>query len=230
MQEKWVSKPSNVTDPEYEPNQRRALVSEWAQAPQSLRDQFQTRASTSPSPPVWDKDSRNKYVPRNDGYIPEWYTCIAPLDTPRNQALWTKLRIISYDFTITNSDICPVGVMQASPYSAAVGVEPKDFMKTAFVENANFDMMYMTVHGTVTFLGRNQWVFADQRSLEDGMLLISEIESNGDVALKMRPTIIELRDMYNFRFGLGKGLEEYRGNCGFDEAFADVEEGESGKP
>jgi hypothetical protein len=144
--------------------------------------------------------------------------------------LWTKLRILSYDFYYSNDGICAVGVLEASPHSPTAGVEPKDFMKATSVENADFTSMYMTVHGTVVFWGKNQWVFADQRSLEDGMLLIVDIESNGEVVLKMRSYVLDLKHIYSMYFGLGKGLAEYRGNAGFDGANADVEEGEFGQP
>jgi hypothetical protein len=171
-----------------------------------------------------------QYFPRGDRSNSEWYTCIAPLDTPRNRALWTKLRILSYDFYYSNDGVCAVGVLEASPHSATAGVEPKDFIKTTFVENADFSSMYMTVHGTVVFGSSTEWVFADQRSLEDGMLLIVDIESNGEVVLKMRSYVLDLLQMHCMYFGLGKGLAEKRGNAGFDGVNADVEEGEFGDP
>ncbi|KFZ22989.1 hypothetical protein V502_02537 [Pseudogymnoascus sp. VKM F-4520 (FW-2644)] len=208
--EKWVPKPAGEADREYEAKQRRALVSEWAQAPQSLRDQFHTSVSS----PLWDRHDLKQYVPRDDHSNSAWYTCIAPLDTPHNRALWTKLRILSYDFYWSNNGICPVGVLEASPYSATASMEPKDFMKATYVENADFCSMSMTVYGTVVFKDRTEWVFADQRSLEDGMLLIVNIETNGEVVLKMR----------------SKGLAEKRGNAGFDGVNTDVEEGEFGQP
>ncbi|QKX57733.1 uncharacterized protein TRUGW13939_04852 [Talaromyces rugulosus] len=229
VKEKWIPKPADEADGEYEGNQRRALVSEWAQAPQSLRDEFQSRALASP--PAWSKSDWKQYVPEGDESDIAWFTCIAPLDTPRNRALWTKLRILSYDFYWSNDGICEAGVLQASPHLATAGVEPNDFMKTAFVENASFSSMSMTVHGTVVFnCGCTQHVFADQRSLEDGMLLIVNTESNGEVVLKMRSYFLDLLDMYCMYFGLGKGLEEKRGNAGFDGANSDVEEGEFGQP
>ncbi|OBT74859.1 hypothetical protein VF21_06788 [Pseudogymnoascus sp. 05NY08] len=227
VKEKWIPKPSGEASQEYEANQRRALVSEWIQAPQTLRDQFHARALESP--PVWNNRAVKQYFPRGDVSSLSWYTCIAPLDTPRNRALWTKLRILSYDFYDSNDGICEVGVLEASPHSATAGVEPKDFMKAGFVENADFNWMYMTVHATVTFKGLNQWVFADQRSLEDGMLLIVNIESNGDVVLNMRPSVLELNYLYNMHYGLAKGLAEIRGNAGFDGVHADVDEGEYGQ-
>lgn len=91
--------------------------------------------------------------------------------------------------------------------------------------------MAMTLHGTVVFEVANyQWVFADQRSLEDGMLLIVDVETNGEVVLKMRSYVLDLFTMYQMYFGLGKGLAEKRGNAGFDGVNADVEEGEFGDP
>ncbi|RDW59263.1 hypothetical protein BP5796_12187 [Coleophoma crateriformis] len=228
VMEKWTPKPAGEADREYEAKQRRELVSEWAQAPQAFRNQFQTRALQSP--PAWGNRELKQYIPRGDRYTAEWYTCIAPLDTPRNKALWTKLRILSYDFYYSNDGICPVGVLTASPSSAAAGVQPKDFMKTVYVENADFSVMSITVHGTVVFGSVTEWVFADQRSLEDGMLLIVNLGTNGDVVLKMRSYVLDLLQMYNMHFGLGKGLAEKRLNAGFDGANADVEEGEFGDP
>jgi hypothetical protein len=103
-------------------------------------------------------------------------------------------------------------------------------MKTALVENADFSSMSMTVHGTVVFESMIEWVFADQRSLEDGMLLVVNIETNGEVVLKMRSSVLDLLQMCRMYFGLGKGLAEKRLNAGFDGANADVEEGEFGDP
>lgn len=171
-----------------------------------------------------------QYVPKGDKYNAEWYTCIAPLDTPRNRALWTKLRILSYDFYYSNDGVCAVGVVSASPYSQTAGVKPKDFMKMTLVENADFSAMSMTVHGTVVFRAMTEWVFADQRSLEDAMLLIVNIETNGEVVLKMRSYVLDLLEMHNMYFGLGKGLAGKRLNAGYDQANADVEEGEFGDP
>ncbi|CZR55673.1 uncharacterized protein PAC_05561 [Phialocephala subalpina] len=228
VKEKWTAKPAGEADHEYEVKQRRYLVSQWAQAPQSLRDEYHARASASP--PLWDHREVKQYIPKGDKYNAEWYTCIAPLDTPRNRALWTKLRILSYDFYYSNDGVCAVGVVSASPYSQTAGVEPRDFMKTTLVENADFSAMSMTVHGTVVFGAMTEWVFADQRSLEDAMLLIVNIETNGEVVLKMRSYVLDLLEMHNMYFGLGKGLAEKRLNAGYDQANADVEEGEFGDP
>lgn len=103
-------------------------------------------------------------------------------------------------------------------------------MKATYVENADFCSMSMTVYGTVVFKDRTEWVFADQRSLEDGMLLIVNIETNGEVVLKMRSYVLDLLQMHTMYFGLGKGLVEKRGNAGFDGVNTDVEEGEFGQP
>ncbi|TVY31252.1 hypothetical protein LOCC1_G008899, partial [Lachnellula occidentalis] len=230
VKENWTPKPpSSPPNPSYEATQRRALVSQWAQAPQSFRSAFHTRASAPLSHPLWDRHAVRQYMPKDDHSTAGWYTCIAPLSTPQNRLLWSKLRILSYDFYYSNDGVCGVSVTEASPYTAtSAGVEPKDFMKTTVLENADFSAMAMTVHGTVVYERITEWVFADQRALEDGMLLVVQLETNGDVVLKMRSWVLDLMEMYNMYFGLGKGVVEKRINAGFDGVDADVEEGEFG--
>ncbi|KAF8862270.1 hypothetical protein BDZ45DRAFT_799379 [Acephala macrosclerotiorum] len=224
--------PTSDQNPSYEVQQRRSLVTEWAQAPQSFRDHYQTLAASTPT--KWESRSFRSelcgYVPNDDQAKFDWYTCIAPLDTPHNRALWTKLRILSYD--ISNGDmiqgIVTPSLVSQSPHSTRPSLELTDICKLWAVENADFVNMAMTAHGTVVFQGRNEWVIVDQKSLETGMLLYIGFESNGSPWKKLRITVLELNNIWAWKYGLGKGVQEMRHSYGYDKNWEDVDEGKAG--
>ncbi|CZR58837.1 uncharacterized protein PAC_08729 [Phialocephala subalpina] len=220
IKEKWVTPPPTEQDPlkvrQALVEQRRALAAEWAQAPQALRNDYQTRAASNPT--KWNYQELKQFVAKKE--VPNggsyWYTCIAPLNTPRNLALWTKLRILSYDFYYSNEGITTPGVLVASPYSEPPILEPKDFMKAFALENADFMNMAMTKNGTVVFRFAKRFL-ADQHSLETGMLLCLDFDSNGNVGMRMRFGVLELESFNNQFIGMGRSVNWMRHWSGSDD-------------
>ncbi|KAF8855041.1 hypothetical protein BDZ45DRAFT_22222 [Acephala macrosclerotiorum] len=219
IKEQWVPIPPTEQDPlkvrRALVQKRRALVAEWTQAPQSLRDDYQSRAASNPI--KWNYQDLKEFVSKgeqNDGN--SWYCCIAPLDTPHNRVLWAKLHILSHNLRHDNPEgIDRPGIISASPHSPLSLLETKDFMRTTTLEPADFMNMAMTVHGTVVFRF-HKTILADQQSLDAGLLLLTEFKSNGDVGMSMRFSVLEFEDVYNQLVGMGRSVWWMRHFYGFD--------------
>lgn len=220
MQEKWVSIPPTEQDPlkarKALIEQRRALVAEWAQAPQALRDDYQSWAASSPT--KWLYQDLKEFVSKggNSDGGNNWYCCIAPLDTPRNLVSLAKLRILSYKLQHSDPEGSErPGIVCASPNSSPSALGAKDFMKASALEPADFMNMAMTVHGTVVFRF-NKIILADQHSLDTGLLLLTDFKSNGAVGTSMRFSVLEFEDVYNQLVGMGRSVGWMRHFYGFD--------------
>lgn len=154
-----------------------------------------------------------------------FYICLASLKTPRNYALWTKLRVLSHRWysigsqTYENDPIVARGLSESSD-----SLSPEQLLIWNHVETANFNKMAMTVDGTVVFKDWENYVLADQRALETGMVLFTEVNNNGSLGHRFRVNILLLHWPLNLTVGLGKGLEELKMN----NSLQDEDEGSLG--
>lgn len=133
--------------------------------------------------------------------------------SPRNRALWTKMRILlsRLDGTDSGSDFDDVWVVEPNPVSGlASAVTPERFQAWLHVENADFVGMAMSRAGRVIFKDpRIPCVLVDQEALNTGMVLLCEFESNGRLApnahARIRPWF--LYEYWTLILGLGWSVE-----------------------
>jgi len=85
---------------------------------------------------------------------------------------------------------------------------PQDFLKWRYVESAEFGHMAMTNSGTVICHNWQSTVlFADQEALETGLMLLCDIENNGQVMCKGRVWPVLMKDAYVSMMASGKPVE-----------------------
>lgn len=183
---------------------------------QSERDEFHSRAKTRenaywfpdeifatgpPHGPEMDPTRRNS----------TWLYLIdveLPL-SPRNRALWTKMRILlsRLDGTDSAFDFDDVWVVEPNPVRGlASPVTPERFQAWRHVENADFVGMAMSRAGRVIFKDpKSSCVLVDQEALNTGMVLLCEFESNGrlepNAHARIRPWF--LYEYWTLILGLG---------------------------
>ena len=130
--------------------------------------------------------------------------------SPRNWALWTKIRILLYNHdgeehgTLwggsgdTTTTICRHNPAGPNP----VTIDGYNFW--SYVEAAIFENMAMTSTGTVIFHCWYSAFFADQETLDTGLLVLCEFENNGSISSSGRICPVFTKDINNFMVGLGK--------------------------
>ncbi|KAK6208379.1 Obg-like ATPase [Pestalotiopsis sp. IQ-011] len=124
--------------------------------------------------------------------------------SPRNRALWTKMRILlsRLDSTDSGSDFD-----DPNPVPGLVSpVTPERFQAWLHVENADFVGMAMSHAGRVVFKDpKSSCVLVDQEALNTGMVLLCEFESNARLATnahtRIRPWF--LYEYWTLILGLG---------------------------
>ncbi|KAI4592391.1 hypothetical protein KJ359_011202 [Pestalotiopsis sp. 9143b] len=129
--------------------------------------------------------------------------------SPRNRALWTKMRILlsRLDGTDSASDFDDVWVVEPNPVPGlASPVTPERFQAWRHVENADFVGMAMSRAGRVIFKDpKSSCVLVDQEALNTGMVLLCEFESNGrlepNAHARIRPWF--LYEYWTLILGLG---------------------------
>lgn len=100
---------------------------------------------------------------------------------PRSRAQWMKLRILLYSFdgesgTLFGVSDSKVGVSIPNPAT------PQDFLQWYYIEDADFDGMIMMAIGTaICHRWRSRVLFADQKALKTGYMLLCELHNNGQV-------------------------------------------------
>ncbi|KAJ8065086.1 hypothetical protein OCU04_005799 [Sclerotinia nivalis] len=119
-----------------------------------------------------------------------FYLCLASLNTPRNYALWTKLRVLShhchplYSMTYHNEPIVATAFLESSD-----PISPERLLMWNHAESANFKKMGMTLQSRVVFRDYTFYILADQWALETGMVLFTVFENNGTLEDRMRVNI-----------------------------------------
>ncbi|OBT62700.1 hypothetical protein VE03_07108 [Pseudogymnoascus sp. 23342-1-I1] len=186
---------------------RRQLVEEWASMSQDTRNSYQERAPLRDGAgwfPAELAANDQNYQPQGECYliIPE------PI-SPRNWALWTKIRILLY-----NHDGEEHGALWGGgeSYTAICRPNPAGpnpvtvdgYNTWTYVEPALFEHMSMTSTGTVVFHYGDQSVFfADQETLDTGRLLLCAFDNNGSLEKSGRIWPVCTKDIHSFMVGLG---------------------------
>ncbi|KFZ00825.1 hypothetical protein V500_00944 [Pseudogymnoascus sp. VKM F-4518 (FW-2643)] len=184
---------------------RRQLVEEWATMSQDSRDSYQERAPLRASDGWFPAGlaSTDQNIQHSD-----YFSLIIPEPiSPRNWALWTKIRLMLYHFD------GPHGTLSGDTSTAIVrpnrdGPNPvtvEGFNAWKYVEPAVFEHMTMTSTGTVVFHYWGSGVFfADQEALDTGRLLLCDFYNNGSLRASGRVWPMFTEDLFNFIVGLGK--------------------------
>jgi hypothetical protein len=186
--------------------QRRQLVEEWASMSQDARDSYQERATVRSSegwfPPELASTEQNiQYSSFCNLIVPE------PI-SPRNWAIWTKIRLLLHHFddqegTLFGQDDAGTAIIRPNP-AGPNPVTVDGFNTWSFVEPAVFEHMAMTSTGTVVF---HEWdsgvLLADQEALDTGRLLLCEFSNNGRLRESARTWPLYTEDVYNMIIGLG---------------------------
>lgn len=129
--------------------------------------------------------------------------------SPRNWALWTKIRILLYNHDgeehgplwgmgDTTTTICRPNPAGPNP------VTIEGYCAWFFVEPALFEDMAMTSTGTVVFHTCDSSFFVDQETLDTGLLLLCSFHNNGSLETSGRICPVFTKDIFNFMVGLGK--------------------------
>ncbi|ETS80815.1 hypothetical protein PFICI_08344 [Pestalotiopsis fici W106-1] len=211
LEENVVPRSSTEQDHAFETRQRQKLMQQWVSLTQAERDEYQSCAPVRPKESWYPPALRSRTgAPRETITM---VNCIAPWPlSPRNRALWTKLRIMLYcldgdsgalfgehDGEVTAPEPSPAG---PNPLT------PQEFLKWCYVENANFDHIAMTSDGTVVC---HNWqgilLFADQEALDTGLMLLCHIENNGQVMCQGRVWPVLMKDAYVAMMASGKPVE-----------------------
>lgn len=148
--------PSNP-DENFEINQRRKLVDQWASLSQEARDNYQSRAPEGPEGGAswFPSQLKEAYKPQN--HINSGFCNLVveqPL-TSRNRALWTKISILLYRLDEEGGRCHNFGDDPVVMYPNPAGqgpIMPENFYAHCFIESADFSHMAMTSQGTVVFL------------------------------------------------------------------------------
>ncbi len=130
--------------------------------------------------------------------------------SPRNWALWTKIRILLYNHdgeehgTLWGmGDRCTT-ICRPNP-AGPNPVTVDGYNTWNFVEPAIFEYITMTSTGTVVFHSWKSSTFvADQETLDTGLLLLCQFENNGSLSSCGRIWPMLTKDIFNFIVGLGK--------------------------
>ncbi|KUI70498.1 hypothetical protein VM1G_06397 [Cytospora mali] len=191
IKESYVPPDPGNQDPDYELNQRRRLVSQWASMSQEDRNAYHDRAplpaDLKPPPAYKMEEVIKDQMPNAD------CNCVAPLrDNPRNRALWTKMRILTYHLQGDDGPMFDSTSIAPNPDSG-----DESFLKYSSVETANFWGMAMTRQGTVIFTQLYGAVmFVDQEALDTGRLLMCDFANNGEITESARIRISHMPQLY----------------------------------
>jgi len=119
------------------------------------------------------------------------------LNESLNRALWTKLRVLLYNFEGNEEPIVgDEGSLSQNPASN-FPLTPDTFLKSEVVECADFRRMGMTRQGHVVFYTTSIEILADEKSLKTGMLLLCDFKTNGDIDKRLRLPPWDLQHPWN---------------------------------
>ncbi|ETS79023.1 hypothetical protein PFICI_08876 [Pestalotiopsis fici W106-1] len=215
LEESAQAREPGNNDANFEVNQRRKLVDQWASFTQIERDAYQDRAPNRGKSSWYPPELRGDWKRE----LKQYGFCNLLVTQPlsgRNQALWAKIRIMMYRLDGSGEgpsigDLnCDNGIYILKPNAAGPSpVQTRDFYKWAWVDNALFDRMAMTRQGTVIF---HRWgpdkFFADQEALNTGLLLLCHFENNGEIAAEVRVSPLLTYEAHCKIYGLGHRLPE----------------------
>ncbi|KAK8054780.1 hypothetical protein PG993_000007 [Apiospora rasikravindrae] len=207
LEENAVVRRDGNDDENFEVTQRRQLVSRWAALPQADRDGYQARGTPRDRERFLASYGDKVWYPREalQDRGPTWRdrsgkesqnlfcVCTAPYPlNPRNRAIWTKLRIMTYaldggDRTMFGYHSDPGAGLLVPNAAGPNPVTAEKYMRWCHVEAADLDKMAMTSAGTVIFYsGVGRVLLTDQQALESGPMLLCGLENNGQVMVQAR--------------------------------------------
>ncbi|KUI60295.1 hypothetical protein VP1G_07507 [Cytospora mali] len=127
--------------------------------------------------------------------------------TPRNHAMWTKIRVLLHHFegpwdgNLFSNDGHGTALIQPNP-AGPDPVTPEMWLVWKHVEPPLFDCMAMTSRGTLVFEQTGgALLFADQDTLDTGRLLLCDIGSNAQLKASARVWPMFAEMIYNFVYG-----------------------------
>lgn len=181
-------------------------MQQWASLSQVERDEYHGRATVR-AKESWYPPALKSPGPKQ---LATMVNCIAPWPlSPRNHALWTKLRIMLYCLdgdsgALFGEEDSEVTVAEPNP-AGPNPVTPRDFLKWCHAESADFDHVAMTAEGTVVC---HNWLgiplFADQEALDTGLMLLCHVENNGQVMCEGRVWPVLMKEAYVSMMVMGK--------------------------
>lgn len=193
---------------------RRHLVAHWAKLSQAERDEYQDRAKARPQAEWFPPAAFATSDDRNGRPAPDWLNLVGvaqPL-TPRDHALWLKMRILLYrldgvdDGALIETAAAPTPNPEGG---AAAPVTSETFLMWHYVENANFENMAMTRTGTVVFPRETgPCILVDQEALDTGKLLLCEFGIHGGLAANCRLRPWFMYEFWPLILALGKPVKE----------------------
>jgi hypothetical protein len=204
----------SILDEYFEVNLRRKLVDEWSMT-QEARNAYQHRAPVRPGASFYPPHLFRKWWQQIRDYQNSGIcNCVVPYPlTPRNRALWTKMRILLYNLegensTLYGGDHGDVALLEPS----AAGPNPvalAGVLAWKYVESALFHNMAMTSRGTIVF---NQYrasiLFVDQEALNTGRLILCGIANNGHIIAEGRYWPMFTQSVSERMKGIGKSARE----------------------
>ncbi|KAI1344210.1 hypothetical protein F5Y15DRAFT_365855 [Xylariaceae sp. FL0016] len=221
LQENAVAPPAQCRDENFEVNQRRKLMERWATLSQDARDTYDGRAPKRKA--NWYPEELKGNMRRNLTNS-DFCNCVVeyPL-SPRNWALWTKMRILLYHLEGEDGPQFDTAVLEPNAAIEPRVVTPDSFFMFEYAEAARFDCLAMTRQGTI-FLHQSisTCLFVDQEALETGRLLLCDIENNGSVVASGRGWPIYTHHVYCMVMGLGKPVTSLVENGCFGDEYEDI--------
>ncbi|KUI54752.1 hypothetical protein VP1G_02084 [Cytospora mali] len=211
-------------DGTYELTQRYRLVSQWASMTQAERDTYQARGTAPafrrrrrdwrPPPGCFKADDA---ILDSTRVLINGVNCIAaqPMASS-DRAIWTKLRIMLYRLDGEDGPLIDDGcVSVCMPNPASVVDQAGDGVSSGqgfaiwnYLENSDFNRMFMTSVGTVVFYGTDgPRVLVDREALNTGRVLLCEFENNGQLATSCRVRPCILYEFWPLIEGLGKSVQ-----------------------
>jgi len=174
---------------------------------QDARDSYQERVPMRPSDGWFPAELAS--TEQNIQYSSFCNLIVPEPISPRNWALWTKIRLLLHHFdgqegTLFGQDDAGTAIVRLNP-AGPNPVAVDGFNAWSFVEPAVFEHMAMTSRGTVVF---HQWdagvLLADQEALDTGRLLLCDFGNNGRIRASARVWPVFTEDIFNMIVGLGQ--------------------------
>ncbi|RDW64344.1 uncharacterized protein DSM5745_09755 [Aspergillus mulundensis] len=215
VKETWVARPDSMEDDdEYELDQRRALVEQWASASQGFRDSFHARANFEDL--RYPAEAMERIEETIQQYNPQGLICLVPIDKgrPVDYARFIKFAILLYRYDPETGHCLGDSYMPEAAVLNPVSDMTnrfEDFLRWSDLETADFRSIYLTRSGSVVYNGfLGPYLLLDEEGLRTGRLSLVQFKQNGAVE-----DLVEIRPFNMFWPYLDltvhiKGLEEIR--------------------
>lgn len=133
------------------------------------------------------------------------------MDSPQNRSAWTKIQILLYHL---DGELGPlfgperdVALAEQNPEATTL-LTVNSLLTWSFIENADFNHITMTSHGTIIFLRNYDRLVVDQQALDTGLALLCNFQNNGQLGASGRVRPMNLLNAWNLMNELGKSVNE----------------------